>query len=169
MNGMREVRRQWEMLSERERAWLRVAGTVVSLFVVWSALFQPALHSLRSAAAERAQAQAALERLQVLAAQASNLRTTAASAGAQTPAGRAPGLVIDDTSRALVTAALGSSARLQAQGPVVTVHFEGVSGEQLRQGLKTLRVRWGAQALEAELAPGPQGIRGRIQFEWQPN
>jgi hypothetical protein len=74
--------------------------------------------------------------------------------------------VVDDSSRALVVQALGGRARLEPQGTAVWVSLEGMDGEQLRQGLKTLRVRWGAHPAQADLSATPDGLRGRIRLEW---
>jgi len=160
------LRTAWQGLSPRERVGLQAAALVMGLFVAWSLVFRPAWLTVQSAAAERAQALATTERLQTLASQASALRAAVAAAAAQGDAGRPKPGVVDDTSRALVLAALGRNARLQAQGAAVVVSLEGISDEQLRQGLKTLRVRWGALPAQAELTPAADGFQGRIRLEW---
>lgn len=159
----------WNGLSPRERAGLQAAGLLLALFLLWSVAIRPAWLTLERAAAERAQVLAATERLQALAAQATGLRTAAATAAAQGDATRPKPAAVDDASRALVASALGKPARLEPLGSAVMLSFEGVGGEQLRQGLKTLRVRWGALPVQAELTPGADGLRGRIRLEWAPD
>jgi len=101
-----------------------------------------------------------------LASQAAELRRSAAAAAAQGEAGRPKPAVVDDGSRALVVQALGNRARLELQGTAVWVTVDGVDGEQLRQGLKTLPVRWGAHPAQADLSATPDGLRGRIRLQW---
>lgn len=159
----------WNGFSPRERAGLRAAGLLLALFLLWSVALRPAWLTLQRAAAERIQALADTERLQALAAQATGLRTAAATAAAQGGAARPKAAAIDEASRALVASALGPSARLEPMGSAVMLSFEGVGGEQLRQGLKTLRVRWGALPVQAELTPEADGLRGRIRLQWAPD
>jgi type II secretory pathway component PulM len=156
----------WNGLSERERQGLRLAATVLALFLAWSVVLSPAWQGLQSARVERAQALATGERLQHLASQAAELRRSAAAAAAEGETGRPKPAVVDDSSRALVVQALGGRARLEPQGTAVWVSLEGMDGEQLRQGLKTLRVRWGAHPAQADLSATPDGLRGRIRLEW---
>lgn len=160
------LRTAWIGLSERERKGLRLAGWVLALFLAWSVVLSPAWQRLHSARLQWAQALATDERLQTLASQAAELRRSAAAAAAQGEAGRPKPAVLDASSRALVVQALGSRARLEPQDAAVWVSLEGLDGEQLRQGLKTLRVRWGAHPAQADLIATPEGIRGRIRLEW---
>ena len=159
----------WNRFSPRERAGLRAAGLLLALFLLWSVAVRPAWLTLQRAAAERTQTLADTERLQALAAQATGLRTAAATAAAQGGAAGPKAAAIDEASRALVASALGPSARLEPMGSAVMLSFEGVGGEQLRQGLKTLRVRWGALPVQAELTPEADGLRGRIRLQWAPD
>ena len=192
MKLISDLHAAWNGLSERERQGLGLAGWVLALFMAWSVLFKPAWQGLQSAQVQRAQAlaQAGLdyynhnldtspefygsiittrtssERLQTLASQAAELRRSAAAAAAQGEAGRPKPAVVDDGSRALVVQALGNRARLELQGTAVWVTVDGVDGELLRQGLKTLRVRWGAHPAQADLSATPDGLRGRIRLQW---
>lgn len=166
MNPLHALSARWAQLSGRERTLVAVAGALLGVFLVWSLLFRPALFALAAAPAEKEQAQATLDRLQALATQAATLRGGAAVAGAQAEPVRTMESGVDDSTRALLVAALGDSTRVDAQGRYVTVSFEGVSGEQVRQALRTLRSRLRAQLVEAELAPAQEGIRGRLRLEW---
>ncbi len=160
------LRSRWQALSAREQGLVGAAVVVLCLFAVWSLAFKPALSVLRSAPQQRQQAQATLDRLQGLAAEAAGLRAGAAVAGATQDAVRTMESGVDDATRELLVAMLGDSARLDAQGRFISVTFDGVSGEQVRQALQTLRSRLRAQLIEAELAPSQEGIRGRLRFEW---
>lgn len=166
MKLISDLHTAWNGLSERERQGLGLAGWVLALFLAWSVLFKPAWQGLQSAQVQRAQALATGERLQTLASQAAELRRSAAAAAAQGEAGRPKPAVVDDGSRALVVQALGNRTRLELQGTAVWVTVDGVDGEQLRQGLKTLRVRWGAHPAQADLSATPDGLRGRIRLQW---
>ena len=166
MNAPQALRARWAQLSGRERLLVGAAGAFVALFVLVSLAVKPALSVLEAAPAQREQAQATIDRLQALASQAAALRAGAAAAGAQVEPVRTLESGVDDATRALLVAALGDSARVDAQGRFVTVSFDGVSGEQVRQALRTLRARLRAQLIEAELTPAQEGIRGRLRFEW---
>lgn len=166
MKQLQALNTRWAQLSSRERTLVAAAAAVVGVFLVWALLFKPALSALAAAPQQKEQAQAILDRLQGLAAQAAALRGGAAVAGAQAEPVRTQESGVDDATRALLLAALGDSARVDAQGRYVTVSFDGVSGEQVRQALRTLRSRLRAQLVEAELAPAQEGIRGRMRFEW---
>ena len=160
------LRNRWQALSPRERTLTSWALAVVAVGLIWALGFKPALSTLRAAPEQRAQAQAVLDRLQGLAAQADALRGATTLGAAQNAAVRTMESGLDEATKALVAGALGDGARLESQGRFVTVSFEGVSGGQLRQALQTLRARLRAQLIEAELAPDEGGIRGRLRFEW---
>lgn len=164
--ALQSLRVRWNALSPRERRLVSAAMALVLVWAFWSVAIRPAWSVLRSAPAQQAQAQALLDHVQSLAAQSQGLRAAAGAMGATQEAPRTMESGVDDSTRARLVAALGDSARLEAQGRFVTIQFEGVSGEQLRQALQMLRSRLRAQLVEAELAPGEEGIRGRLRFEW---
>lgn len=166
MNRIEDLNQRWKALSRREQLLLVAAAAALSLLVSWSVLLKPALSILSAAPHQRQQAQATLDRLQALSAEAAGLRAGAAVAGATQEPPRTMETGVDDATRALLVTTLGAHAQLESQGRFITVSFDGVSGEQLRQALQTLRARLRAQLIEAELAPTQDGVRGRLRFEW---
>ena len=160
------LRTKWAQLSRREQAMVTIAALLLGVTLLWSVGLKPALSTLRTAPSQRDAAQATQERLQSLALEATQLRSGAAAAGVQADPMRTQDSGLDDATRALVRAALGGSAKLEAQGRFVTVTFDGASADQLRQALRALRSRLRAQLVEAELTPTSGGVRGRLQFEW---
>ena len=160
------LRTKWAQLSRREQAMVTIAALLLGVTLLWSVGLKPALSTLRTAPSQRDAAQATQERLQSLALEATQLRSGAAAAGVQADPMRTQESGLDDATRALVRAALGGSAKLEAQGRFVTVTFDGASADQLRQALRALRSRLRAQLVEAELTPTSGGVRGRLQFEW---
>jgi len=163
---LKALQTRWDALSERERQLAAFAGTLVLVYLLWAMTIQPAWKTLREAPSQRAQAQALLDQLQAMAVQAQALQASAGAQGATQEPPRTMEAGVDDATRALLRGALGDSVRLDVQGRAVTVHFDGVSGEQVRQALQLLRSRLRAQLVDAELAPGEGGIRGRLRFEW---
>lgn len=157
---------KWSQLSRREQAMVGIAALLLGVTLLWSVGVKPALSTLRSAPLQREAAQATHERLQALATEANLLRSGAAAAGVQAAPVRTQESGLDEATRALVRAALGGSAKLEAQGPFIMVSFDGASSEQLRQALRALRSRLRAQLVEAELTPTPGGVSGRVKFEW---
>jgi general secretion pathway protein M len=165
-NALELLKQRWAGMAPREQTLVKVAAWAVGILLLWSVGLKPALSTLRAAPEQRAQAQASVDRMQAQAAEAALLRGGAGATGATQEPMRTMETGVDDSTRALLMAALGESTRVDAQGRHVTVTFNGVSGEQARQALQTLRTRLQAQLIEAELAPSLEGLRGRFRFEW---
>ncbi len=149
--AMAPMRAWWRALSARDRRLLRVALAVAVVGVLWLLAVQPALQTLRSAPAALDNAEAQLQAMQRLAAEAGELRATppvnAEQAGAALQA---------------ATARLGEQARLSLQGDRAVLTLNGVATGQLRDWLAEARSGARARPVEANLMRGAQGFSGTL-------
>ena len=162
---------RWSQLSPRERHLVQAAAALIAVWALVALAVRPAWTALRQAPQAQALAQAQLDRLQALAAEAALLKEAAAAnaAGAGSNEPRSEQAGVDDATREQLLSLLGDSTQVEAQGRQVIVAFEAASGEQVRGALMTVRSRLKVRLAEAELAPGAEGIRGRLRFEWLPD
>jgi general secretion pathway protein M len=148
MNAWRE---RWAALSGRERGLVLGAAVLIGLALLWALAVQPAWRTLRSAPAEQARLDAAWQRMQREAAEATRLR-------ALPPV--APTLATQSLQAA--TSRLGPKARLSLQGERAVLTVDDVAGEALVQWLTEVRRGARARPVEAQLEAADAGYRGRI-------
>lgn len=151
LTALAPLRTWWRALSPRDRRLLRVALAVVVLGLVWLVALQPALLTLRSAPAALDTAEAQLQAMQRLAAEAGELRAT-------------PPVNTEQAGAALqaATARLGEQARLSLQGDRAVLTLNGVATGQLRDWLAEARSGARARPVEANLMRGAQGFSGTL-------
>lgn len=144
----------WPELPPREQRLVIIAGTVVVLALLWWVALAPALRTLASAPAERAQLDAQLQQM-------TTLQTQARALQSQPRSNR------DDALRALETSvrqSLGANAQLQTAGANegVTVQVRAAPAEGLAQWFGQARSNARAVPREAHLtrAPGNAGSAG---------
>ena len=107
---------------------------------------------------------AQLETMRAQALEVEALRTTVQNSSADLvgPGGAAD---VDDETVMALGAAMGIDSKLERQGKRMAITVNGASSEQLRSVLTLLRARGLSRITEAELVPGPDGIRGRLLME----
>jgi len=145
------LRAWWRALSARDRRLLRVVIAVLLVAGLWLLAVQPALQTLRSAPAALDAAEAQLQAMQRLAAEAGELRAT-------------PPVNPEQAAAALqaATARLGEVGRLSLQGDRAVLTLNGVSTGALRDWLAEARSGARARPVEASLMRGAQGFSGTL-------
>lgn len=146
-----QLRARWRALAPRERRLLAGAGALLALLAVWLLLVQPAWRTLRETPAQIDRVEAQLQRMQRLAAEASELRGT-------TPV---PAAQAQEALRA-ATQRLGERTRLNVAGDRATVTLTGVEGQALRDWLAEARSGARARPLEVQLTRAAQGYSGTV-------
>lgn len=149
--AMAPLRAWWRALSARDRRLLRLALAVVVLGSLWLVALQPALQTLRGAPAALDAAEAQLQTMQRLAAEAGELRA-------------APPVNPEQATAALqaATARLGEKGRLSLQGDRAVLTLNGVGTGALRDWLAEARSGARARPVEANLMRGTQGYSGTL-------
>ena len=155
MSALSDTRNQllarYARLDARERQMVVIIAAAVTFLVVWFALVRPAMNTLESAPALRAQADAQLLQMQAIANEAKQLR-------ALPPV---PSTVAEQVLKS-ATDELGGKAKLSVQGERATLSVTGINGEELRKWL--LQARGGARArpIEANLMRAGDGYNGTL-------
>jgi general secretion pathway protein M len=149
--AMAPLRAWWRALPARERRLIRVALAVSVVGLLWLVAVQPALQTLRSAPATLDAAEAQLQAMQRLAAEAGELRAT-------------PPVNPEQAAAALqaATARLGEQGRLSLQGDRAVLTLNGVGTSALRDWLAEARSGARARPVEASLMRGAQGYSGTL-------
>lgn len=145
------LRERWQRLGLRERRLVGVALLVLGAFLLWSVGLQPALRTLREAPQQLDALDAQTQAMQLLAAEAQELRNAAP-------------LSAEQSAEALRAASeqLGNKARLTLQGDRAVLTLNGVSSAQLTEWLTEAREGARARPAEAQLSRGAQGFNGSI-------
>lgn len=141
----------WRSRTPRERQGVSVIVLVLGLFLVWSALVQPALRAVREAPAQIDRLETQLQQMQRVAAEINTLR--GATRVSPTQAAQALKSATDR---------LGDRARLNLQGDRATLTLTGVSPDALRAWLNEARSAARARPTEAQLQRGPLGYSGTL-------
>jgi general secretion pathway protein M len=141
----------WSTLAKRERSLVTLALVVLVLGLLWSVAVYPAWRTLQRAPAELDQLDAQLQQMQVLAAEAQQLRDTPPVAPAQAQA-----------SLKAATERLGPSGKLALQGDRAVLTLTGAEPRQLREWLAEVRAGARARPVEATLQRGAQGFTGSL-------
>lgn len=150
----RALAQRWAALQPRERLGLQLAAGLLGVYLLWTVLLAPALHTLRHAKAQQHQLQAQLLRMQALQARAEQARTAARNQ----PQGWREEL--QDAVQSLGAAELRESAH----GPQVLL--QGCDPQALGRWLAELGPRWRLQVTEASLRRDEQGLwHGQLQLQ----
>ncbi|MBX9716829.1 MAG: type II secretion system protein M [Burkholderiaceae bacterium] len=142
---------RWQALAPRERTGVAASAVVIGVFLLWSLAIQPAWRTAREAPAQLDRLGAQLQTMQRLAAEASELRNSAA-----VPIGQANAALQAATER------LGSRAHMVLQGERATVTLKGMNGEDLRNWLAEVRSAARAGSVDVQLARDGQGYSGTV-------
>jgi general secretion pathway protein M len=145
------LRARWRAMAPRERRLVAIAGTVVTLFVVWMLLLAPALRTVREAPSRLDQLDMQLQEMQRLAAEGRELRNATPMSAAQSA-----------VALKAATERLGEHAKLSVQGDRAMLTLTGVTGEQLRGWLADARSGARARPVDAQLARAGQGYNGTL-------
>lgn len=145
------LRAWWRALPGRERRLLVLALAVLLAAALWLLALQPALQTLRSAPAALDAAERQLQAMQLLAAEAGELRAT-------------PPVNTEQATAALraATERLGEKARLSLQGDRAVLTLNGVGTGALRDWLAEARSGARARPVEASLVRGASGYSGTM-------
>ncbi|WP_425257582.1 type II secretion system protein GspM [Rubrivivax sp. RP6-9] len=145
------LRAWWSGLAARERQLVALCAAVLLAFGAWLVLVQPALRTVRTAPAQLDALAAELQSMQLLAAEARELRNT-------------PPVNVEQSAAALRAASerLGTKARLSLQGERAVLTLNGVGTEELRSWLGEVRSGARARPVEASLTRGAAGYSGSI-------
>jgi general secretion pathway protein M len=138
---MNALAQRWASLAEREKLMVTGAGLVVGLALLWWVALAPALQTLRAADAQHAQADAQLQSLRLLAAEATALR------GQRT-------LSYEESLRNLensVKQTFGASATLSVSDARASLTLKGVSADALAQWFSQARINARVVPSEARL------------------
>jgi general secretion pathway protein M len=145
------LRDWWQGLQRRERRLITAAATIVALALLWWVVLAPALRTLQRAPAQIDAAEAQLQTMQRLAAEARELRSVT-----PVPADQAANVLKAATAR------LGDKGRLALQGDRAVLTVTGVSSIALRDWLAEARLGARARAMEANLSRGAGGLTGTV-------
>jgi general secretion pathway protein M len=146
-----QVNGWWQRRAPRERQAVALVLAVLVLFLVWTALVQPALRTLREAPAELERLETRLQQMQRVAAESASLRATNRVSPAQAQ------LALKSA-----TDRLGDHATLTLQGDRATLRLTGVNPEALRDWLADVRSAARARPVDAQLQRGPLGYSGTL-------
>jgi general secretion pathway protein M len=146
-----QARTWWLARTPRERQSVGLVVAVLLLFVVWSALVQPALRTVREAPGQLDRLDAQYQQMQRIATESTALRA-------------APRVAPSEAAQALKAATdrLGEHGKILLLGDRATLTLTGVSPEALRAWLNEARSGARARPVDAQLQRGPLGYSGTI-------
>ena len=116
---------RWKALAAREQNLVLAAGALLAIALLWWLALAPALAQLRASPARHAAADAQLQRMQALQAEALQLRDAPRPQGGEALR----------TLQGSLAQQLGGAAQLQAAGERVTITLKAVPAEALAQWL----------------------------------
>ncbi len=144
---MNALTQRWASLAGREKTMVIGAGLVVGLALLWWVALAPALQTLRAADAQHAQADAQLQSMRLLAAEATTLR------GQRT-------LGYEESLRNLensIKQTFGAAATLAVSDTRASLTLKGVSADALAQWLSQARINARVVPSEARLQRSSAG------------
>lgn len=141
------LRARWAALAPREQNMALLAAGVLGLALLWWLALAPALHSLRTAPERHAQADRQLRQMQLLQAEAEQLR-----ANARPVVGDAKALL-----QSSLTAELGASAQLNWIGDRAQITLKAAPAPALARWLAQVRNNTHAVPAEMKLARTAKG------------
>jgi len=142
---------RYAALAPRERVLVAVMAGALAFLVVWLIAVRPAWRTLAEAPARRALADAQLLQMQVIAAEAKQLR------GLPPVSSTAAAQVLKSA-----TDQMGGKGKLIVQNDRATLSLTGASGEDLRQWLMQARGGARARPIEANLSRVGDGYNGTL-------
>jgi general secretion pathway protein M len=142
------LRARWEALAPREKWLVAGASALIVLTLLWMVAVAPALRMLRTAEDQHRAADAQLQRMRALQAQAQALQ-------AQPRHNYESALRLLEQS---VVQRLGTSARVTVAGERVTITLSGTAPDALAQWLTQARVNARALPSEARLYRNSAGL-----------
>jgi len=148
MRQTSQLRARWDNLAPREKALVGGAAALVAVVLVWLIAVAPALGTLRTAEDQHRAADAQLQRMRGLQAQAQALQAQ-------------PKQNHEEALRQLelsVRQRLGTSARMVIAGDRVTLTLAGTAADALAQWLAQARVNARALPGEARLYRNSAGL-----------
>jgi general secretion pathway protein M len=148
---LQPLARWWQGLGRRERLWLVSGALFVGAALLWWVALAPALRTLARTPAQIDAADAQLQTMHRLAAEARDLRA-------------APPVTMEQATEALksATGRLGDKARLTLQGDRAVLTLNGVGSGALRDWLAEVRSGARARPVEATLTRGTSGLSGTL-------
>lgn len=149
--GTAALGRWWGALAVRERRLVAFAATLVVLALIWLLALAPAMRTLTRAPVQIEAADAQLQAMQRLAAEAGEMRAAAP--------------VAPDRAAAALKAAtdrLGDAGRLAVQGDRAVLTLDGARVNALRDWLAEARSGARARPVEVTLTRGAQGLSGTV-------
>lgn len=149
--GPAALRAWWGGLATRERRLVAFAAGALVLTLLWLLALAPALRTLARMPLQIEAADAQLQSMQQLAAEAREMRA-------------APPVAPDQAAVALKAATdrLGESGRLAIQGDRAVLTLNGARGGALRDWLAEARTGARARPVEVTLTRGAQGLSGTV-------
>jgi general secretion pathway protein M len=146
-NARKSLAAAWAARNQRERSMLLLAGAVLAAYLLWAVALAPAIRTVRSTPAKLDLADAQLQAMQRLAAEATELRAT-------------PALPPDQAQAVLSAAAgrLGDKAKLSLQGPRAVLTVTGMAADELVAWIAEVRSAARARVIESTLNRTPQGL-----------
>jgi general secretion pathway protein M len=145
---MNPLAQRWASLAAREKMMVISAGLVVGLALLWWVALAPALQTLRAANAQHAQADAQLQSMRLLAAEATALR-------GQRVLGYEESLRNLESS---VKQTFGAGATLSVSDARASLTLKGVSADALAQWLSQARINARVVPSEARLQRSNLGV-----------
>lgn len=131
---------RWQAMAPRERLGLLLAGAALLVLLVWMIGVQPALRTLQTVPAQRADLDRQWQQMQRLAAEAQELRQLP-----PVPASQAEAALRSATER------LGNAARLNLQGERATVTLNSVDAGVMLGWIGEVRSAARGRVIEAQL------------------
>jgi general secretion pathway protein M len=150
-DARQQAGRFWQTRAPRERQLIVVMAVSVTVLLVWLALIQPALRTLREAPLDLDRLDQQMQQMQLAASEMQSLR-----AASPVPTEQAT------TALRAATAQLGERAKLAVQGDRATLTFTGIQGDALRGWLGEARSAARARPMEAQLVKAATGYTGSI-------
>ena len=143
----------WQQRSARERRLIAIALVVLTGWVLWSQLWQPAWHTLSHAPHREAQAQAQLRQLEAWREQVKRWRALPDQAPQQSRA-----------SATDITERLGATTRVV--GTALRVDVRNWSAATLSQWLQQISQTQAGRVVASDLSQGANGWSGFITLEF---
>jgi general secretion pathway protein M len=143
--------RRWQALAPRERTGASLAIAALTVLLLWSIAIAPALKTLRTVPAQRAELEGQLAQMHALAQEARELRAL-------------PPVAPDQSENALrgATTRLGTGARLNLSGERATVTLSAVDPAALTAWLAEVRSAARARVVELQLNRIGSGYSGTV-------
>ncbi|MEP7302606.1 MAG: type II secretion system protein GspM [Caldimonas sp.] len=143
--------RFWQGRAPRERQLIVAMAAAVGALVVWLALLQPALRTIREVPVELDRLDLQMQQMRLAASEMQSLR-----AASPVPSEQAT------TALRAATSQLGEKAKLAVQGDRAILTFTGIPPEALRAWLGEARSAARARPTEAQLVKAAAGYSGSI-------